>query len=618
MVPTSDPESGTSTPDQGNIKERAALITLSLNTLLTVLKFVLFYFTGSLAVLAEAWHSFSDIATSFLVFLAVRPRNGGAAATAGAGPQNETGQGGDSGNDGGDATDGDVITDGNGATKSLITRTTSEQWASLAIGLFLSVVALFLLYKFFDFTPVVVKYPLVAGLVFLGFSLGSYLVYRFESSVGKAAKSVGLQSDGMHARTDMIASLLAGFSLILYHLGLDIDRWVAGLIALIVLSFAIETLVNVVLSIVRGESEVLFRHKTLTLVAKALAPSNLARSGEFLAKHVKIPFLHSSLVRRLPQLILIAGILGLLGWWGSTSIFQVGPSEQAIVERFGRPLQTDEPLGPGMHFKAPWPVDNARVLDTESIRSMNIGNQQLDNTFALLWTRKHGTEIPFLSGDNNYFYPYLVLHYRVRNLHDFIYRHGDAEELLQETAHQLAVKRFATKAFYEIALDYRGPLVTDLITGIQDVMDRLETGIELTGISVKDIHPPIIVADAYEMVIASLQEKERVINDALGYRNQNLPEARGDAIAVRKEAEGFALDLPLRAEGDGEYFLSRIPRQPGVRKITELRLYLAAMAEALVGRRKVLVDPKAGVLEIWLNTKNLLGNPGLDMKTGQF
>ena len=69
-----------------SVKTKAALTTLSLNVLLTALKFLLFFFSGSLAVLAEAWHSFSDIATSFLVLLAVhREEKGGAEKAAPAG-----------------------------------------------------------------------------------------------------------------------------------------------------------------------------------------------------------------------------------------------------------------------------------------------------------------------------------------------------------------------------------------------------------------------------------------------------------------------------------------------------------------------------------------------------
>ena len=53
-------------------REKTAGISTGLNLGLTTAKFILYYFTGSMAILAEAWHSFSDIGTSLLVYLAVR------------------------------------------------------------------------------------------------------------------------------------------------------------------------------------------------------------------------------------------------------------------------------------------------------------------------------------------------------------------------------------------------------------------------------------------------------------------------------------------------------------------------------------------------------------------
>ena len=117
-----------------SIKRKAALTTLSLNILLTVLKFVLYGFCGSLAVLAEAWHSFSDIATSLLVYIAVRGRK---------------------------------KPDSDSRTRPL----SLEQIVSLGIGLLLVVVAVFLMVKFFSAVALPVRNPLIAGLVFILFSL---------------------------------------------------------------------------------------------------------------------------------------------------------------------------------------------------------------------------------------------------------------------------------------------------------------------------------------------------------------------------------------------------------------------------------------------------------------
>lgn len=563
-----------------DIKEKTALITLSLNVLLTFFKFLLFLFSGSLAVLAEAWHSFTDIATSFMVYLAVR--------------RDRRKQEDDK------------------------SRVTGEQIASMVIGLLLLVVAILLIGKFLSAVAAPVSNPLVTGLIFIVFSLGNYLVYRFETGVGNQEKSVGLLSDGMHARTDMIASLATGFSLILYHLGLDIDRWVAGFIALFVLSFAVETIVNVALSIARGEKKALFRYKAYTIAARAFSSEGLTSMGRFLDRVLHVRFFGRKFVRKAPLYLLYLAVAAMLIVWLTTCRFTINPDEEAFVERFGRPTSPGAPLGPGLHFKAPWPVDRAVVRSTQSIQRLLVGNQTEPSTFALLWTQRHGTEIPFISGDNSYFYPYLVLHYRIKSLYDFLYRHQGPEDLLSGLAHQMAGKVFATKSFYEIALDYREEMILRFRRELQAALDELYVGIEIVGVAVQDIHPPIMVSDAYEMVIASIQEKERMINEALGYRNQNLPETRGEAVRALKEADAYALELPLRSEGDARYFLSRIPADPAIREVTRKRLWLLAMLEAMKGRGKVIVDPGVGRPELWLNMKETIRSRGFDFEKAEF
>lgn len=573
------------------IKEKTALITLSLNVLLTILKFLLFLISGSLAVLAEAWHSLTDIVTSFLVYIAVHQDNASK-------EQEETVQ--------------------DSALKKESVKL--EQVAALGVGGFLLVVAVFLMGKFFGSTPQPVKNPLIAGVIFLAFALGSYLVYRFESSVGRQESSVGLMSDGMHARTDMIASLLTGFSLILYYLGLDIDKWIAGIIALFVLAYAVETIVNVTLSIIHKKRDTLFQYKFYHILGRVLSPSGLVSLGRFLDQVLHVRLFSSKLVRKSPIILLCLAVLIMLGFWLNTCTFTVAPSEQAFIERFGKPLNPTEPLEPGLHFKAPWPIDRAVKEETRAIRRMNIGNMTEPNTFALLWTQKHGTEIPFLSGDNNYFYPYLVLHYRIKNLYDYLYRNENPEPFMEGVAHQIVYKLFAQKTFFDIACIYRKQLVDDFMSELQSVLDHESTrvGIEIVDIAIKDIHPPIMIADSYEVVIASIQEKERMINEALGYRNQNLPETRGEAVRMRKEAEAYAQEVPTRAGGDAGQFLSRIPETEAVRKITQERLWLSAMESALKNRSKIVIDPAVGQPELWLDMKGLFKTPSLEFDQGQY
>ena len=54
----------------------------------------------------------------------------------------------------------------------------------------------------------------------------------------------------------------------------------------------------------------------------------------------------------------------------------VGPSEEGIVERFGRPTTADgqvRHIGPGLHLKLPWPMDIAYMHPTQQVMELHIG-----------------------------------------------------------------------------------------------------------------------------------------------------------------------------------------------------------------------------------------------------
>lgn len=553
-----------------NARRKAAAVSSCLNILLTLLKFMLFFFTGSLAVLAEAWHSFSDIGTSLLVFLAVskEPKS----SDDDAGPER-----------------------GKAALPERIIAT--------AIGVFLSVVAVVLIVQFFTVEPAAVKNPLLAGCIFIGFSLGSFLVSRYETMVGRAEDSVGLIADGMHAKADMVASLITGFSLILYHLGLDLDRWVAGLIALFILSFGLETLINALTSLLgKGESAI-YGRKSRTIQTALLERRNWITLFEFVRSREVRRIIRKDSVVKTARLVLLALLAMAACWLASTCFFTVEITEQAVVERFGRPIDRGDgtAIGSGFHFKMPWPVDRVVKKETHPIRQMSVGNEVSDNSVMLLWTLEHGDDSPFISGDNNYFYPYIVVHYRIKDLYDFLYSHRDAEALLHSITLERMTRTFSTMSFYEIVLDFRTAFENDMCDAIQLELDDLSAGIEIVSINVKDIHPPVNVSPTFESVIAALQQKEEMINKAMGKASEMLCTKRGEAARLKEDAIGLMKDTKLRSAGDASIFTARLPENEAVRRITMKRLYLEAMTEALSERDMILYDRRAGIPEIWLN-----------------
>ena len=174
-----------------DIREKAASISTVLNVTLTVAKFVLYGATGSLAILAEAWHSFSDIATSALTYLAVRRTVRQERAQ----PAEETApdSGGEQNTHPGQT---DAVVDENPESEAHRPLPSAEQVASLIISTIILIAGLTVVSKVVWYEPVTISRPLLAGVLFLVFAVGSYLIHRLEIDVGHRTGSSGPRGTG--------------------------------------------------------------------------------------------------------------------------------------------------------------------------------------------------------------------------------------------------------------------------------------------------------------------------------------------------------------------------------------------------------------------------------------
>ena len=64
---------------------------------------------------------------------------------------------------------------------------------------------------------------------------------------------------------------------------------------------------------------------------------------------------------KLSKIIISLVIVIALLAWGGTAFFIVETSQTAILARFSRPLE--HVYQPGLHFKAPWPIDSVYRFD---------------------------------------------------------------------------------------------------------------------------------------------------------------------------------------------------------------------------------------------------------------
>lgn len=582
-------------------KRTAATVSLGVVGGMTLLKFVLAYLSGSKAVLSEAWHSFSDIATTSLVLVSIiqqerKLHNGSdleetpveGESSSGKAPPASAGYG--------------------RRFWAWLGRVDTELKVAVTISLVLLTASAIILWNALFSPAEPVAMPITTGLIFILLSFGSFFLFKFQAAVADAETSAALAADSLHSRADMAISLLTGCSLLLYAVGVDIDVWVSIAISLFIFSFSLETLVNAGYSIYRGETSLIQAYCFWGILSRALEPelySRLFRSCGLKLdtadwRH-RFAVCLARCMRFLFRWSVRLSVAGVVVFYLSTALYTINADEEGIVLRFGQMVDTGKTAEPGLHLKMPWPVDEVVKVSTRAVESLYVGNTSGEEA-AMIWSMEHGDDLAFISGDDSFFLPYVVIHYRIRDPLKFFlgYQDGAARGMLENACYQAMNRTFVTTPLYDLALYKRQEWLHDVEKEIQSELDVHDTGLEIVELCLRDLHPPKNIAGVFEEVVAAWQQRERYRNEAEEYANKHLPQARSEALQALTKAESYLTAKVLRAEGEAGNHLLRLDGYMGGGEAMRRMLVLRTAEEVLKDKKKILVDPSSGISKRFL------------------
>jgi membrane protease subunit HflK len=205
-----------------------------------------------------------------------------------------------------------------------------------------------------------------------------------------------------------------------------------------------------------------------------------------------------------------------------------------------------------------------------------------------------------VSGDQNMTELTATVHYRLARPDDYLFRHLDGEATVRAATESVIQSVITSTPLDEALTTDRRPIEQRIHNLLQARLDQYQTGIELLHVKLLDVHPSLEVVDAFRDVSGAFEEKNRLINEAEGYRNEQIALARGNAAARLRTAQGYSFGRKNRAAGDAGRFTqaeAAFRSSPGP---TETRLYLETMEQVLPGRRKMIVDSRGGRRHLYL------------------
>jgi Cu+-exporting ATPase len=323
-------------------------------------------------------------------------------------------------------------------------------------------------------------------------------------------------------------------------------------------------------------------------------------------------------VRRHPRraAAVVVGLLLLNGF------YIIPPEETGLIERFGR--KTLPYREPGVHYKLPWPVERLTRVQARRVRTLEIGYRAEParpetEPAAYEWNTPHRAgrfqrlpeESLMLSGDQNMLEVTAAVHYRLKRPDDYLYRHADGEATVRAAAESVLQALTTTTPLDAILTSGRRGLETRARQELQERLDRYQAGVEVLQVRLQDVHPAREVVDAFREVSGAWEDRARRINEADGYRQEQLALARGQARGNLARAAGYKHSRVARAFGDAERFLAAEAAHRTAPGPTETRLYLETIEQTLPGKKKMIIDASRGRRHLLLVDDGVeLGPPG--------
>ncbi|MCX4027604.1 FtsH protease activity modulator HflK [Endozoicomonas sp. SM1973] len=278
-------------------------------------------------------------------------------------------------------------------------------------------------------------------------------------------------------------------------------------------------------------------------------------------------------------------LLAVLYFWSAA--FTVDEKEQVVVLRFGEYKET---VGPGLHFYFP-PIDSKFQENVTELRTYNVRQKML-------------TE------DENIVEVSLSVQYNVSNLKNYVLEIADPISTLEQATQSALRHVVGTSKMHSVLTEGRSIISAEVAERLQAYVNDYKSGLYISKINVESTQPPREVQAAFDDVIRAREDRERVQNKAIAYRNAILPQAKGKSKRITEEAQAYKAEITAKANGETSRFKQVLVEYKKAPEITRSRMYIETIQDVLGETNKVIVDVEGGNNLMYLPLDKLMGaNP---------
>ena len=266
-----------------------------------------------------------------------------------------------------------------------------------------------------------------------------------------------------------------------------------------------------------------------------------------------------------------------------SGVYIVNDGERGVVLQFGEFVNIQ---GPGPHW-VPRIIQGYEIVDVSRIRSV----QQ---------------KAVMLTEDENIVSVNFAIQYDIKDASNFIFNLRDPDETLRASGESAIREVLGKNKMDFVITEGRESIAASTKDLLQTVLDDYESGINVQTVNILEAQPPEQVQDAFADAIRAREDEQRYINEAVAYKNEIIPLARGEAKQILEEAKAYKVKLIKSAEGEAMRFRQLFTEYEKSPTVTRERLYLESVESVLGNTTKVMIDLEGGNNLLYLPLDKIL------------
>jgi membrane protease subunit HflK len=302
-------------------------------------------------------------------------------------------------------------------------------------------------------------------------------------------------------------------------------------------------------------------------------------------------------VANVTAVLLSLAVLGAWAWFG---FYTLDPGQAAVILQFGRYVRTESQPGPRWHL--PPPVQSHVIVNVSSIDKEEFGASQPPaatpgaepGAAPAATSDRYGAAMQ--TSDANIVEVGFVVQYRIKDAFQSRYRIADPQDVLRDAAEASVRSTVGRNTIDAVLREKKGVIESEALAELQDRLDRYESGLEVLGVDLQEVHAPLPVRAAFDEVLGASQDRDRAINEAQGYANEVLPRARAEAIEEVERARGYRDAKIAEAAGEAQRFRAIAAEYQKAPEVVRTRLFLETMEDVLPNVNTFIVQPGSPVL----------------------